>query len=61
MGVLCLVPVLLFSKMCPSSFEIRDLVAFFNCLSDVWWLNVLCLFSRCRWLVCIVVFPDHAH
>ena len=70
MGVLCLVLVLLFSTLYPSSFTIilmgkRELVALFYlslwCLVTV---NVVWLFLAVPWvdLQCvIVVFPDHTH
>ena len=65
-GVLCLVLVLLFCTLCPSSFAIillgkRELVALLNCLVTV---SVMRLFLAVTWvgLLCeIVVFPNHTH
>ena len=55
-GTLCLVFVLLFATLCPSSFAIslmgeRELVAlFFNCLPDGLLFSVLWLFSTVPWV-----------
>ena len=70
MGVLCLVLVLLFSTLCPSSFAIvsvekRELITLL-CLSS-WYHVAICvlwLFLMVMWvdLQCLIdVFPDPAH
>ena len=70
MGVLCLVLILLFSTLCPTSFAIilmgkRELVAYLKlsswCLVTV---SVLWHFLAVPWvgLQCVIeVFPDHTH
>ena len=69
-GALCLVLVLLFSTLCPSSFAIilmgkRELLALLKLSSRCLVIaSVLWLFLAVRWvgLQCvIVVFPDHTH
>ena len=66
-GALCLVLVLLFSTLCPSSVALQSplwgkesWLLYFNCVPDVLWLLVFCRSSL--WFhVLIVVFPIHTY
>ena len=67
-GVLCLVLVLLFITLCPSSFfnhlDREETAGCFNLVAFLVTVNVLCLFLTVSlvYLQCvIVVFPDHTH